>query len=108
MTNYVVIKDDVVNNVIVADTKEIAESITGLICVEITSEPGAPGIGWAYDGVTFTAPIIEQPIVEELVIDPSLQELLIEENPSIDLIELAVEPVVEETVPTIVEPVVEE
>jgi len=80
MTNYAVIKDDVVNNVIVADTKEIAESITGLTCIEITPEPGAPGIGWAYDGVTFTAPIIQQPIIEELIIDPILQELLIEET----------------------------
>jgi hypothetical protein len=78
MANYAVIKNDVINNIIVADTKEIAESITGLSCIEITPEPGAPGIGWAYDGVTFTAPIIQQPIVEELIIDPSLQELLVE------------------------------
>jgi hypothetical protein len=94
MTSYAVIKDNVVSNVIVADTKEIAESLIGLTCIEITPEPGAPGIGWAYDGVTFTAPIIQQPIVEELIIDPSLKEFLIEETTPIDSIGLAVEPVV--------------
>lgn len=67
MADYAVIKDNVVNNVIVADSKEIAEMVTSLTCIEIPSEPGAPGIGWAYDGVTFTAPVIEQPIVEEIV-----------------------------------------
>ena len=59
MANYAVIKDSIVNNVIVADTKEIAETVTGLTCVEIPFEPGAPGIGWTYDGAEFTAPVVE-------------------------------------------------
>jgi hypothetical protein len=59
MANYAVIKDGIVDNVIVADTKEIAETVTGLACVEIEHVPGAPGIGWSYDGVEFTAPIVE-------------------------------------------------
>jgi hypothetical protein len=64
MTNYAVIKDGIVNNVIVADSKEIAEQVTGLTCVEFQLEPGAPGIGWAYDGTDFTAPVVEVPAEE--------------------------------------------
>jgi hypothetical protein len=59
MANYAVIKDGFVNNVIIADTKEIAEMVTGLTCVEVDNEPGAPGIGWSYDGAEFTAPVVE-------------------------------------------------
>jgi hypothetical protein len=59
MANYAVIKDGIVTNVIVAESKEIAESVTGLTCVEIQQEPGSPGIGWSYDGTDFTAPITE-------------------------------------------------
>ena len=60
MANYAVIKDGIVNNVIVADTQEIAEQVTGLTCVEIEHEPGAPGIGWSYDGAEFSAPVVEE------------------------------------------------
>ena len=56
MAIYAVIKNQIVDNIIVADTKEIAETITGLSCVEITQEPGQPGPGWSYDGLVFTAP----------------------------------------------------
>ena len=60
MANYAVIKDGIVDNVIVADTQEIAEQATGLTCVEIEYLPGSPGIGWSYDGAEFTAPIVEE------------------------------------------------
>ena len=60
MARYAVIKDGTVNNIIVADSKEIAESVTGLTCIEFQLEPGAPGIGWSYDGTDFTAPIVEE------------------------------------------------
>jgi hypothetical protein len=60
MANYAVIKDGIVNNVIVADTKEIAETVTGLTCVEVEHVPGSPGIGWSYDGAEFTAPVVEE------------------------------------------------
>ena len=59
MANYAVIKDGVVDNVIVADTQEIAEMVTGLTCVEVSNEPGSPGIGWTYDGAEFAAPVVE-------------------------------------------------
>ena len=63
MANYAVIKDGIVNNVIVADTKEIAETVTGLTCIEYTDENRA-GIGWTYDGTNFIAPVIEEPAEE--------------------------------------------
>lgn len=59
MANYAVIKDGLVTNVIVAESKEIAESVTSLTCIEVNNEPGAPGIGWSYDGSSFSAPITE-------------------------------------------------
>ena len=59
MATFAVIKDGTVNNVIVADTKEIAETVTGLTCIEYTDENRA-GIGWTYDGAEFTAPVVEE------------------------------------------------
>jgi hypothetical protein len=55
MANFAVIKDGSVTNVIAADTKEIAELVTGLTCVEYT-ENNPAYIGGTYDGETFTPP----------------------------------------------------
>ena len=63
MANYAVIKDGFVNNVIIAETKEIAEMVTGLTCIEYTNEDHI-GIGWSYDGAEFTAPVVEEPTEE--------------------------------------------
>jgi len=60
MTNYAVLNNNTVTNVIVADTKEIAETVTGLTCVEYTDENPA-GIGYTYDGENFIAPVVEEP-----------------------------------------------
>jgi hypothetical protein len=60
MTNYAVITGNTVSNIIVADTKEIAEQITNSTCVEYTDENPA-GIGWTYDGENFIAPVVEEP-----------------------------------------------
>jgi hypothetical protein len=43
MANYAIVENDVVINVIVADSKEIAEDVTGAEALEIT---GQPWIGW--------------------------------------------------------------
>jgi hypothetical protein len=59
MKNFAVIKNVVVDNVIVAETKEIAELVTGLTCVEYTEENPA-GIGWTYDGTSFTPPAVQE------------------------------------------------
>lgn len=47
MANFAVINDGKVSNIIVADTKEIAEEVTGSTCVEYTDEtPVHIGLGW--------------------------------------------------------------
>ena len=61
MPNYAIIENDKVINVIVADSKEVAEEVTGLVCIEYTEENPA-GIGWTYDGVNFVSPY---PVEEE-------------------------------------------
>lgn len=43
MANFAVIEDGVVVNVILADSKSIAEEITGKTCVAYTTEPAEPG-----------------------------------------------------------------
>jgi hypothetical protein len=67
MANYAVIQNGIVTNIIVADTKEIAETVTGLTCIENENLPGTLGIGWSYDGTTFTAPVIELPTEETII-----------------------------------------
>ena len=59
--NFAVLSNNTVTNIIIADTKEIAEQATNSICVEYTEENPA-SIGWIYDGTTFTAPIVPEPI----------------------------------------------
>jgi hypothetical protein len=59
MAKYAVLIDDVVSNIIVADTKEIAEEVTGSICIEYTDEnPVGKGDNW--NGSEFTKPIVEE------------------------------------------------
>jgi hypothetical protein len=58
MATFAVISGEKVTNVILAETKEIAEEVIGLPCIEYTEENPA-GIGWTYDGTSFTAPIQE-------------------------------------------------
>jgi hypothetical protein len=67
--NFAVIENNTVVNVIVADSLAIAEEVTKSFCVEYTDANPA-GIGWAYDGKKFIAPIIEgpiAPIIEESI-----------------------------------------
>lgn len=61
---FAVIKNEKVENIIVAESKEVAEEVTGLLCVEYTDEnPAHIGLGW--DGSTFEQPlIIEEPVAE--------------------------------------------
>ena len=61
MTNFAVIVNGIVNNVIVADTKEIAEEATQTTCVEYTPEsPAHIGLKWTEkDGFEQPAPIVD-------------------------------------------------
>ena len=60
MANFAVLSGNTVMNIITADSLEIAESVTGLTCIEYTNENPA-GIGWTYNGSTFEEPLIEVP-----------------------------------------------
>lgn len=55
---FAVLNNNVVTNIIIADSKEIAEEVTGLVCAEYTQENPA-GIGWTYDGTNFVPPVVE-------------------------------------------------
>jgi hypothetical protein len=63
MATFAVIQNNIVTNIIVADTKEIAETVTGSTCVEYTDENPA-GIGWTYADGVFTAPVVEETSAE--------------------------------------------
>lgn len=55
MANFAIIEDGKVTNTILADSKAIAEEVTGKTCVEFTlSNPACIGLG--YDGTTFEQP----------------------------------------------------
>lgn len=58
MKTYAVIQNNKVINVIVADSKEIAEEVTNFTCVEYSPESGI-GLDWTYDGTNLTPPAIE-------------------------------------------------
>lgn len=60
MTNFAVIENGIVTNTIVAESKAVAEEVTGKTCVEYT-DSNAACIGLGYDGTTF-----EQPVPEEI------------------------------------------
>lgn len=62
MSNFAIYQDNVIVNVIVADSKEIAEQITGMSAIETN---GSPWIGWTKQGDTWVAPVIEEPVLEE-------------------------------------------
>jgi hypothetical protein len=57
MANFAVIENNKVSNVIAADSKKVAEEVTGLMCIDCTD-------GWDYDngidgGDFFPTPVIE-------------------------------------------------
>ncbi len=64
MATFAVIKDGLVENCIVADSLEDAQKVTGLVCVEYTSETPA-GIGFTYADGIFIDPNAPTPAEEE-------------------------------------------
>lgn len=59
MPKFAVMTGNTVSNVIVADSKEIAEQIVGSVIEYTDTNPA--GIGWTYDEATgvFTPPVAE-------------------------------------------------
>lgn len=58
MKTFAIIEDQVVVNVIVAESLEIANEVTGDDCVEYT-ESNLAHIGLSYDGESFEQPFVE-------------------------------------------------
>ena len=56
MATFAVMNSNIVDNIIVADTKEIAEQVTGKECIEYTDANPA-GIGYTYVDGVFAAPV---------------------------------------------------
>jgi hypothetical protein len=62
--NIAVIENGMVENIIVCDSVELAEEITGKECVEYTDQnPAFIGFGW--DGTTFEQPLDDEPTEPE-------------------------------------------
>lgn len=64
MANYAVLAGDIVTNIIVADTKEVAEEVTNAECIECNN--GSLGPGDLYDRgsqefVLQAVPVVEEP-----------------------------------------------
>ena len=64
MANFAVISEGVVNNIIIADTQEIAIEVTGHLCVEYETTSNV-GIGTKYENGEFIIPPLVQPPMEE-------------------------------------------
>jgi hypothetical protein len=55
MKNFAVLNHSTVENIIVCDSLEVAEAVTGKTCVEYAADNVAH-IGLGYDGTTFEQP----------------------------------------------------
>ena len=65
---FAVVIEGKVDNIIVAESKEIAESVTGQECVEYTPDNLAH-IGLGYDGQTFEQPPVPTVIIENAPVE---------------------------------------
>ena len=65
MPTFAMMNGNTVDNIVMADDKEATEAALRCVLIEFTAENPA-GIGWTYDPETgvFTAPVVEEPIVE--------------------------------------------
>ena len=61
MATFAVIENGLVVNNILADTKQVAEEITGLLCIENAN--GIGGIGDTWNGSNFIKPVIDPEIL---------------------------------------------
>lgn len=60
MKNFAVIENNIVTNVIFADAQEIAEGVTGLVCIELTNEQ-IVNINDIYTDGVFSKPAVALP-----------------------------------------------
>ena len=60
MNNYAVVENGIVVNLVVADSLEVAESLTGQTCIEYDYDLANPVIGLGWDGTEFQQPVVEE------------------------------------------------
>lgn len=60
MAKFAVIKDNKVENIIVAESKAVAEEVTGFTCIEY-GDSDAPHIGLGYVDGVFEQPAVLEP-----------------------------------------------
>ena len=65
MAHFAVIEEGKVINTIIADSVEIAQQVTGKVCVEYEFKVGGAAINWTYDGTEFVEPVYEIPVITD-------------------------------------------
>jgi hypothetical protein len=63
MPNYLVIRNNTVENVLLADTQEIAELVAPEGTEVVESTGSEPWINWTLVNNTWTAPPVEEPVI---------------------------------------------
>lgn len=63
MSKFAVLRGSLVENIIVADSKEIAEEVTNTTCIEFDDNTKV-SIGFIWDGEIFISNLDEETIVE--------------------------------------------
>lgn len=53
MPKFIVLNNNVAENIIIADTLEVAQEVTGKICVQLPSNDFIVAFGDLYDGTNF-------------------------------------------------------
>jgi hypothetical protein len=66
MPNFLVHDGTTIVNAIVADSLEVAQSVTGLTA--FPAEDGGPWIGWTFSGDAWIAPPVEEPSPEPVTV----------------------------------------
>lgn len=68
MATYAVIENEKVINVILADSKEVAEEVTGLQCIDCAD-------GWDYEnGIDENGFFPKPVIVDPVIVEPAIEE----------------------------------
>lgn len=84
---FAAINNGIVVNILIADSKETAEQITGLTCIPSNTA----GIGWSYDDETgeFTAPALEE--LQEIKIEQAALSAGVSDNSPADTLDTPAE-----------------
>lgn len=78
---FLLIKDGVVQNEIIADAEFVDAYYSDYVAVESNGEPGSPGVGWKHDGKSFSPPDpvdkTDQDLIREKEDDLSFGKILV-------------------------------